>query len=164
MLGHYFHFRGPCKAALCELYPKWTKIDKRFASIGAHIGGTRLLRQAPLECLISFICSSNNHISRITSMLESLRTEFGERRWCTFERAIIIAPLSPPTLFFLCAGEHLCMYQGYAYHAFPTLTQLQRATEAQLREMGFGYRAKFIVKTVQLLQERGGEEWLLGLR
>ena len=27
-----------------------------------------MLRQDPVECLISFICSSNNHITRITQV------------------------------------------------------------------------------------------------
>lgn len=35
-------------------------------------------RQDPVECIISFICSSNNNISRITLMLEKLRRAYGE--------------------------------------------------------------------------------------
>eukprot|EP00775_Hariotina_reticulata_P014646 gene14646-14794_t len=44
--------------------------------------------------------------------------------------------------------------------------QLAAATEAALREDGFGYRAKFIVGSVQQLLEKpeGGAAWLLGLR
>ena len=35
--------------------------------------GIRLLRQPPLECLYSFICSTNNNIPRITKMLKVLK-------------------------------------------------------------------------------------------
>lgn len=31
-----------------------------------------------MECIFSFICSSNNNIPRITGMLEKLRTSYGE--------------------------------------------------------------------------------------
>lgn len=35
-------------------------------------------RQDPVECLFSFICSSNNNIARITLMLDKLRTTYGK--------------------------------------------------------------------------------------
>ena len=37
-----------------------------------------MLRQDPLECLFSFICSSNNHISRIHGMVERLASNYGD--------------------------------------------------------------------------------------
>ncbi len=36
-----------------------------------------MLRQDPLECLFQFICSSNNHISRIHGMVERLCSSYG---------------------------------------------------------------------------------------
>lgn len=96
--------------------------------------GVRVLRQDPWECLISFLCSSNNHISRITGMLQRLRQRYG-------------TPLIAET-----------------YYQFPTLDQLAQATEADLRDLGFGYRAKYIVGTVKQLQVLGGRAWLLQLR
>ena len=56
-----------------ELYTEWSLKDKHFAETAAHIEGVRCVRQDPWECTISFICSQNNHIKRITSMLESIR-------------------------------------------------------------------------------------------
>ena len=38
------------------------------------------------------------------------------------------------------------------------------ATEAQLRQLGFGYRAKFIVASVKMIDEKGGHKWLESLR
>lgn len=45
-----------------------------------------MLRQDPVECLFSFICSSNNHISRIHGMVERLCSAYGTELY-----------LSPPT-------------------------------------------------------------------
>jgi hypothetical protein len=36
-----------------------------------------MLRQDPVECLFQFICSSNNHISRIHGMVERLCSTYG---------------------------------------------------------------------------------------
>jgi hypothetical protein len=41
--------------------------------------GARMLRQDPVECLFQFICSSNNHISRIHGMVERLCSAYGTR-------------------------------------------------------------------------------------
>ena len=40
--------------------------------------GIRQLRQDPVEALFTFICSSNNNISRISSMVERMCQKFGE--------------------------------------------------------------------------------------
>ena len=45
--------------------------------VTASLSGIRVVRQSPYECLISFICSSNNNIKRITLMLESIRKIYG---------------------------------------------------------------------------------------
>ena len=44
--------------------------------------------------------------------------------------------------------------QPPAFYAFPTVEQLQAATEADLRQHGFGYRARYIVETVRMLAAR----------
>lgn len=123
--------------SLPHMYAQWGKQDKRFKEIASHLPGLRLLRQDPLECMFSFLCSSNNNISRITSMLQSLRSKY---------------------------GDFLGDVAGEKYFSFPRLDQLGKIQEDELRKLGFGYRAKFLVETAKLLKEKGGEEWLLGLR
>ena len=56
------------------LYAYWAKKDSHFREVSQHIEGVRCLRQDPWECTISFLCSQNNNIKRITSLLETLRT------------------------------------------------------------------------------------------
>ena len=57
---------------------------RRQATLSAvHGAGARVLRQDPLECAFEFICSSNNHISRIHGMVETLCRTYGTRLHAT---------------------------------------------------------------------------------
>lgn len=97
-----------------------------------------MLRQDPVECLFSFICTSNNHISRITAMIERLCQAFGRR---------------------------LCCLDSRPFHAFPSLSALTGAdAEARLRALGFGYRAKFVSGSARAIAEGLGTEGLCQLR
>ncbi|KAI5405914.1 N-glycosylase/DNA lyase OGG1 isoform X2 [Lathyrus oleraceus] len=124
--------------SLADTWEVFSASDERFAELAQHLGGARVLRQDPFECLIQFMCSSNNHISRITKMVDYVSS----------------------------LGTYLGHVEGFDFHAFPTLHQLSLVSEQQLREAGFGYRAKYIVGTVNALQSKpeGGEEWLYSLR
>ncbi|NXU55183.1 OGG1 lyase, partial [Turnix velox] len=102
------------------------------------LSGVRVLRQDPVECLLSFICTSNNHISRITAMIERLCQAFGRRLCCLDTRPV---------------------------HAFPSLSALAGAdAEARLRALGFGYRAKFVSGSARAILEGLGSEGLHRLR
>lgn len=63
-------------------------------------------------------------------------------------------------------GRHLGTVEGFEFYEFPTIERLAAVTEAELREAGFGYRAKYMVGTVKALQAKpgGGAEWLASLR
>ena len=141
-LRSYFRLETP----LLPLYGEWSKSDARLAKIAPCIPGCRILRQDPVECLFSFICSSNNNIPRITQLLASLRKEYGGHL------------LDIPTRADDGVDGSMSLY------SFPTLESLSAASEADLRNLGLGYRARYIVETRDLLAERGGAEYLLGLR
>ncbi|XP_074770164.1 N-glycosylase/DNA lyase isoform X5 [Athene noctua] len=97
-----------------------------------------MISQDPVECLLSFICTSNNHISRITAMIERLCQAFGRR---------------------------LCCLDARPFHAFPSLSALAGAdAEARLRALGFGYRAKFVSGSARAVAEGLGAEGLHRLR
>lgn len=64
---------------LRQLYIEWSRADSNFAKIALSMPGIRILRQDPVENLFSFICSSNNNISRITSMVGNLCKTFGKK-------------------------------------------------------------------------------------
>lgn len=65
MLYHYFDL----KHDLGALYDQWGKADPIFKKLAPQFGGVRILNQDAWEALICFICSSNNNISRISSMV-----------------------------------------------------------------------------------------------
>jgi len=165
-LHDYFHVTTA--PSLSQLYTTW-KSDARFDRVSKAYPGLRLIRQQPLECVLSFICSSNNHISRITGMLNNLRRLYGTHL-CDID---IHSPSQKPTKVKSEPGtksmkdeEVSAASDVVSFYAFPTLEQLSRVTEAELREppLNFGYRAKYIVSTVDTLRQKGGESWLNSLR
>ena len=61
-------------------------------------------------------------------------------------------------------GKPIHTQNSHTYYDFPLLSSLSHASlESELRDLGFGYRAKYIAETAKLLEKRG-EEWLMGLR
>ncbi len=74
ILDNYFQLT----IKLTDLFDKWCKSDARFEKGQIPIG-IRVLAQEPLENLISFICSSNNNVQRITKMIKGLCDEYGKK-------------------------------------------------------------------------------------
>lgn len=123
--------------SLTALRAKWSRGDVRMAQIAKSIPGMRVVRQDPTECLFSFLCSSNNHIGRITMMLSRLRERYGTK-----------------------LGD----VGGVEVYSFPSVDALASASEEALRELGFGYRAPFVVQSALRVKANGGEAWLESLR
>jgi N-glycosylase/DNA lyase len=42
--------------------------------------------------------------------------------------------------------------EGTDQNSFPSLSELKVATESQLRDLGFGYRAAYIVESVKFIE------------
>ncbi|XP_033105498.1 N-glycosylase/DNA lyase-like isoform X2 [Anneissia japonica] len=134
ILRDYFQLN----TSLEELYVTWSKSDKHFSQISSGFAGVRTLRIDPTENLFSFICSSNNNISRITGMVNALCTHYGDR---------------------------LMEVDGEVWYSFPTVASLsKRKVEAHLRELGFGYRAGYISSSADFIMQNGGSDWLESLR
>ncbi|KAI3845750.1 hypothetical protein MKW92_027831 [Papaver armeniacum] len=56
--------------SLKEMWGTFSASDPKFAELALHLSSARVLRQDPFECLIQFLCSSNNHIGIITKMVD----------------------------------------------------------------------------------------------
>lgn len=82
--------------------------------------GMRILKQDPLEIVISFIISANNRIPMIKREINNISKMFGEKM----------------------------VYKNEEYYSFPTIERLNDATIEQLEECGVGYRAPYIKDTV----------------
>jgi len=54
-------------------------VDEKLRQKLRTLKGVRLLRQDPVETLFTFICSSNNNIQRISSMVDKLCMTYGQR-------------------------------------------------------------------------------------
>lgn len=83
--------------------------------------GIRILHQDLWEMIITFLISQQNNISRIRGCIERLCARYGEKMES----------------------------DGTEYYSFPTPEQLSAATEADLRQLGMGYRARYIVETTR---------------
>ncbi|XP_034551684.1 N-glycosylase/DNA lyase [Notolabrus celidotus] len=134
LLRDYFQLN----VKLGDLYKEWGAADSHFKHIADIFTGVRMLRQDPTECLFSFICTSNNHISRIQGMVERLCQSLG-------------TPLGK--------------LDQTSYYNFPTLSTLaDSSVEACLRDLGFGYRARFLQQSAKQILDTHGLHWLDGLR
>ncbi|CAF2315383.1 unnamed protein product [Rotaria sp. Silwood2] len=121
ILHNYFQL----SIKLHDLFQIWCKSDERFQNRLIPIG-IRVLAQDPLENLISFICSSNNNVQRITKMIKLLCEEY---------------------------GKQIGTLNGITYHEFPTIDELDKPNlEQRLRELNFGYRARYIQETIKYLK------------
>jgi 3-methyladenine DNA glycosylase/8-oxoguanine DNA glycosylase len=79
----------------------------------------------------------------------------------TPSKAVRKSTASPKT-----PSDELILPLKYHIFEFPSIEALSQATEAELRALGMGYRAKFISGSAQFLsvQEGGGAQWLSALR
>jgi len=126
------------KIDLPSLYLKWSKNDPIFDKIALNYPGVRMLRQDPVENVFSFICSANNNIARISGMVEKMCLEY---------------------------GELVTEFESVKYYSFPNLENLSHPeVEAKLRELGFGYRAKYIQQSAAFILSKGGVPWLYSHR
>ena len=100
------------------------KDDTIKAAIRAYCG-LRLIRQIPWECLISFICATYKSVAAIRQMLQKLSAKFGEE----------------------------IMLEEHKLYAFPSAKRLAKSTHGELESCGLGYRAKYVLKTAQMISK-----------
>jgi len=95
--------------------------DTYFTQAKDLYEGLHILRQDPWECLVTFICSANNNIPRIKSLVKGLSETCGERIRDQF---------------------------GYFY-SFPEPVSISEIGELGLRKIGLGFRAKYVAKVAE---------------
>ena len=109
-------------------------VDDRIKASIARYPGMRLVRQEPWECLISFICSSNSNIPRISANIEDISRSFG--------RPVRLDDLLSST--------------------FPTPQELAEAGETRLRRLKLGFHAKYAAAAARVIAD--GDLDLFALR
>ena len=134
LVKHYLNM----EPNLTDLYSQWSSADLNFGKKAPRFTGVRILRQDAWEALIGFICSSNNNIIRISQMVEKLCTHY---------------------------GPFIGQLDGQPYYDFPPPSALTaKNVETHLRELGFGYRAKYIHQTAVMVADEREQGWLDSLR
>jgi N-glycosylase/DNA lyase len=91
----------------------------------AFAPGLRIVRDPFFSCLISFICSIWKNIPAIQLSMERIRKHWGPEY----------------------------SFRGSTYHGMPRPETLAEATVHELRELGLGFRAKYIKKTAEAVAE-----------
>ena len=118
---------------LAEVYSALSR-DRGLREAVDRYRGMRVLRQDPWETTLSFLCAQNSNVLRITRNVEDMCRSFG--------RAM--------------------SFGGHTRHAYPTPEALAGAGEGALRDLGLGYRARYIVAAAERVAR--GEIDLLALR
>lgn len=112
-------------------YDKWiARIDPKdnYLNEAVQFGsGIRILNQDLWEMIITFLLSQQNNIKRIRKCIQALCENFGKKR---------------------------TNFRGEIYFDFPTPEALFTVTEEQYRNLGFGYRSRYLVKTVQSILDK----------
>lgn len=130
ILVKYFRLRD---VNLRELLSEWREMDKSgyFKRLIPKDLGLYLLDQDPFLTMLSFICSANNRINRITKMVQYLCQSHGKYIESIHDTDFYSSPILD--YFKSCNIEML---------------------EEQLKKNGFGYRAKYISRTIEQLGNR----------
>lgn len=131
-----------------ELYKNISKLDKHLEKLLVpHLSlqsfetlECTIMKLPPWETLLSFICSSNNNIKRISSMCDKLCEIGGETL------GYIQVPVYD--------NNTVIDFQEKPIYAFPGCEKLlANCNENMLKEAKFGYRAKYIMQTAELFAE-----------
>lgn len=88
-----------------------------------ELWGLRIINDEFFPCLISYLCSPQMRIERIKQMHNDIAREFGKK----------------------------IEFNNQEMHKFPTPEQLAEASEQELRDLGVGYRAEYIVESTKMI-------------
>lgn len=113
-----------------DLHRDYTKIQESLSKIDEPLKisiqygkGIRLLNQDLWETIISFIISANNNIPRIKGIIERLSKQYGKQiKW-----------------------------NNQTYYTFPTPEELSKASVADLRTLGLGFRDQRVDETTKII-------------
>ena len=122
---------------LSRLYGDFVQADGRIVESIERFRGLRVIRQAPEETLLSYICSAANSITRISYAVEVM-----SKHW----------------------GDKIATVDGHDYYAFPSALALAHADVGELaRICGLGFRAENIKCVAAQILDRP-EGWVESLR
>lgn len=107
-----------------EIKDRIIALDSRLETAVKAKPGVRILRQDFFETLISFIISQNKQIPHIKQIVHTISERY---------------------------GNEIALDDGTVAYAFPTVEQLSRVSEDELRECKVGFRAPYIKCAVDMV-------------
>ncbi|MEN6371672.1 MAG: DNA glycosylase [Armatimonadota bacterium] len=133
LITDYFRLNDDVPA----IYKHLSASDTHMSELICRFRGLRIVRQDPYETTLSYICSTANSVSRISSAIERF-----SRRY----------------------GRHITTIGGREHYSFPTVESLAEADPDELSAVGnLGWRGANIVDVArQILSRPPG--WLESLR
>lgn len=130
-------FKGICNDNIIKVVNDYFDFDTDYSKIKAKLSsvdeylkesiqfgnGIRILNQDLWETIISFIISANNNIPRIKGIIERISKQYGNK----------------------------IIWNENRYYTFPTPIELSKATVADLRKLGLGFRDQRVYNTTKII-------------
>lgn len=142
----------PCAKGEAQLFIDYFDLKRDYSAVEAALAaderlrvclpgssGIRVFNQEPFEALISFIISANNNIKRISGIIDRLCSLAGEKL--------------PVRYFSDCAAADCDFGKNSEVFAFPTPERIAALSEDELKQIGAGYRAPYIIKSAKRIAD-----------
>ena len=130
---------GICNGDIEEICKYYFDLDRNYEEIKKTLSlvddnmkesikygeGIRILNQDLWEMIISFIISANNNIPRIKGIIERMSAKYGQE----------------------------IKFRGKSYYTFPTIDELSQASVKDLKDLGLGFRDRYVYETTKKIKE-----------
>lgn len=138
--GEDIVFEGICDGNIEEVCKNYFDLDRNYEEIKRNLSnvdenlkeaikygvGIRILNQDLWEMIISFIISANNNIPRIKGIIDRISAKYG----------------------------HKIEFRGKEFYTFPTVEELSKASKQDFRDLGAGFRDKYIYETTLMINNK----------
>lgn len=130
---------GICNGDIEDICKNYFDLDRNYEEIKETLSliddnmkesikygeGIRILNQDLWEMIISFIISANNNIPRIKGIIERMSAKYGQE----------------------------IKFRGTSYYTFPTIDELSQASVKNLKDLGLGFRDRYVYETTKKIKE-----------
>lgn len=130
---------GICNGNIEDICKNYFDLDRNYEEIKGTLSliddnmkesikygeGIRILNQNLWEMIISFIISANNNIPRIKGIIERMSAKYGQE----------------------------IKFRGTSYYTFPTIDELSQASVKDLKDLGLGFRDRYVYETTKKIKE-----------
>lgn len=130
---------GICNGNIEDICKNYFDLDRNYEEIKETLSliddnmkesikygeGIRILNQDLWEMIISFIISANNNIPRIKGIIERMSAKYGQE----------------------------IKFRGTSYYTLPTIDELSQASVKDLKDLGLGFRDRYVYETTKKIKE-----------